>query len=147
MTQASSIGFGNDATVMAGYAHRANDRLGTFTLIVENVGDNDLYLRIKEHDGTTAPSGYADIGGAINVVARGQQTVNLSLISKQIGFFGSGNTIANISSAIRNRADLRGAQIDIVPVGKRGWSLDAGFDRGLLENWGPHPDTGDAPLP
>jgi hypothetical protein len=128
MQQISTIPFGSDATILAGYALAANDRLGNLDLVIENTGANDLYLKVAEYDGVTSPSGYADIGVPVTVVPKGTKTVSLSLLSKKIGFFGSGNTVANVSTVYRNRADLRGAQIDIVVQGRKGWGFDTAFD-------------------
>jgi len=127
MNQISSIGFGSDASVLAGYALAADGRLGNISLVVENTGANSLYLQIREHTGTTSPSGYSNLGTAVTVVPKGIKDINLNLLSKQIGFFGSGNTTANISTVIRNKGDLRGAQIDIVPVSRQGWGYADGF--------------------
>ena len=144
MNQNSSVGFGTDANILAAYAHAANDRLGNFDLVVENTGANTLYLQVREHDGVTSPSGYANLGAAFTVVPRGTVTRSYLLLSKQIGFFGSGNTTANISTAIRNPADLRGAQIDIVVQGRTGWGFDNAFDKKAFRSpgWGPFPDNG-----
>ena len=145
MNQVSSIGFGDNAEVLAGYAMAANDRLGAIDLVVENTGDNPLYLQVAEFDGTTAPSGYAKLGAAQSIVARGQKTLSLNLLSKQIGFFGSGDTVANISTVMRNKADLRGAQIDIVPVARKGWGYDHGFDKAAFRSPGYGAGTPDLP--
>ncbi len=137
MNQISSIGFGDDANVLAGYALSANDRLGNIDLLIENTGDNDLYLKVAEYDGATSPSGYAALGAAQSIVARGQKTVSLNLLSKQIGFFGSGDTTANISTVIRNKADLRNPQIDIVPVfARKGWGFNEGIDKAAFRSPG-----------
>ena len=38
---------------------------------------------------------------------------------------------------LRNKADLRGAQIDIVAVGRRGWGVDEGWNANeLVKKWG-----------
>jgi hypothetical protein len=38
---------------------------------------------------------------------------------------------------IRNKADLRGAQIDIVAVGRKGWGYDDAFNKPeLKKKWG-----------
>jgi len=136
MQQLSGIGFGADAAVMAGYALAANDRLGVFDLVIENTGTSTLYLRVKEHDGVTSPSGFADVLAPISVVAGGRVTRSLSLVSKVIGFFGSGNTTANISTVIANRADRRGAGIDFQIAGRKGWGFDDGVDqKAFLPKW------------
>lgn len=144
MNQQSSIGFGTDATVLEGYINAANERLGNIDLIIENTGRNDLYLVIKEQN---TPSGYAAIGAPISVVPRGVQTRSLNLLTKRIGFFGSGNTTANISTVIRNKGDLRGAQIDIVATGRRNYGYDVAFDKNAFRPtaWGSPPDRPDIP--
>jgi len=141
MNQQSCIGFGTDANVLAAYANRANERLGSFSFLIENTGNNALYLQFKEWDGTTSPSGWSPIGTPVTVAARGQVTKNFTLNSKKVGFFGSGNTTANISTVIRNPADLRGAQIDINATGRRGWGFDDGFDtKQMVAGYGQAPD-------
>jgi hypothetical protein len=92
MNQVSAIGFGPDAEVFAGYAQSANERLGNIDFIVENTGSNTLYMTLGQYDGDTSPSGYAKVGTAFVVVPGGVQTKSYSLVSKRIGFFGSGNT-------------------------------------------------------
>lgn len=148
MNQASAIGFGVDAQVFAGYAQSANERLGNIDFIVENTGSNTLYMTLGQWDGNTSPSGYAKVGAAFVVVPGGVQTKSYSLASKRIGFFGSGNTLttlagvatstkANITAVLRNKADLRGAQIDILAVGRKGWGYDEGFNKlELKKKWG-----------
>jgi len=151
MNQVSAIGFGVDANKLAGYAQAVNDRLGNFDLIVENTGDNTLYMIVREQ--TTAKpttSGYGDVGSWFTVVPRGVQTKSYSLVSKRVGFFGSGytaagvaaSTKANVSVVLRNKADLRGAQIDIVSTGRRGWGVDEAFDAPTLtKKFGAPPDA------
>jgi hypothetical protein len=122
MNQLSSIGFGTDATVFAGYAQSAGDRLGKIDFIFENTGPNQAYIKLGQYDGTTSPSGYAQIGDAFTVAPGGALTKSYVLLSKRVAFFGSGSTTVNISTAIRNKGDLRGAQIDIVAT----WAARAG---------------------
>lgn len=148
MNQVSAIGFGPDAEVFAGYAQSANERLGNIDIIVENTGANTLYMTLGQYDGQTSPSGYANIGAAFVVVPGGTQTKSYSLVSKRIGFFGSGNTAtdlsgtatstkANITAVLRNKSDLRGAQVDIVATGRRGWGYDEGWNKlELKKKWG-----------
>ena len=45
MNQLSSISFGNDATVLRGYAQAANERLGAVDFLIENTGNIPLVLR------------------------------------------------------------------------------------------------------
>jgi len=137
MNQVSSVGFGTDATLLAGYAQSANDRLGNVDFIFENTGSNQVYIQLRQYDGTTSPSGYANVGSAFTVVPGGTSTRSYTFLSKRIGFFGSGSTKVNISSAIRNKGDLRGAQIDIVATGRRSWGYDQAFDKATLtQQWG-----------
>ena len=129
MNQCSTIGFGTNAQVLAGYALAANDRLGNIDLIVENTGKNSLYFKIAEHDGVTSPSGYRDIITPVTIVAGGNKTISLNLLNKQIGFFGSGPTTANVSTVIRNPANLAGRQIDIVAgPAHQGWGFSSATD-------------------
>lgn len=147
MNQLSSVGFGPDATVFAGYAQAAGDRLGNIDFVFENTGPNTAYIRLMQYDGQTAPSGFATVPidqtytttgfQGFAVVPGGVVTRSYVLVSKTVGFFGSGNTIVNISAVIRNKADLRNAQIDIVASGRRGWGFNEGFDRATLtKKWG-----------
>ncbi len=144
MNQCSSVGFGADANVYAGYAQSAGDRLGNVDFTFENTGPNTAYIRLMQYDGSTAPSGYAAIDTTytgtwlgFTIVPGGVLTKSYNLISKRIGFFGSGNTTVNITAVLRNKADLRGAQIDIVASGRRSWGFDQGFDRATLtKKWG-----------
>lgn len=136
MNQASTIGFGSDATLVAGYAQRGNERLGNFDLIIENTGVNALTLFVREHDGVTSPSGYKNLLGPISIVPKGNDTVSLKLLAKKIAFFGSGNTTANISVALRNPANLRGAQIDVVAVERRNFGFDDGANKKAMRSPG-----------
>lgn len=137
MNQLSSVGFGTDASVLAGYAQSTNERLGNIDFVYENTGSNQVYIQLRQYDGTTSPSGYANVGTAFTVVPKGTVTRSYTFLSKRIGFFGSGNTKVNISAVIRNKGDLRGGQIDIVPVGRRSWGYDQAFDKATLtEQWG-----------
>lgn len=140
MNQLSSIGFGSDASVFAGYAQSAGDKLGNLDFVFENTGPNTAYLRLMQYDGVTSPSGFAQVGAWITVVPGGCLTQSYVLLSKRVGFFGSGNTTVNISTVIRNKADLRNAQIDIVAVGRRGWGYDEGYNKlELKKKWGTVP--------
>ena len=147
INQASIIGFGTDATILSGYALAANDRLGNFDLVVENVGTNTLNLTVKE---LNMVSGYNTvITPWISVVPKGTKTISFSgILSQQIGFFGSGNTTANISTVLRNPANLRGASIDIVAQGHRGFGWDQAFGSKAFRSpgYGAFPDVPTAPL-
>lgn len=143
MNQLSSVPFGPDATVLAGYAQYANARLGNLDIILENTGSNSLYFVAKEYPVAGATSGYGQIGSAVTVVPGGTKTLSYNTVAKRIGFFGSGNTVANVTLVFRNKGDLRGAQIDLVATGRRGWGYDDGFNKNTLTNkWGPSPDEG-----
>ena len=137
MNQQSAIGFSTDATVLAGYAQSAGDRLGNIDFVFENTGTNTAYIKIGQFDGTTSPSGYAFVHFPFTVVPAGTVTKSYQFLNKRIGFFGSGSTKVNISTVIRNKGDLRGAQIDIVPVGRRSWGYDQAFQKPqLTKKWG-----------
>lgn len=150
INQISTIPFGSDASVLAGYALAANDRLGNINFVIENTGPNTLWMEIREFVGvantSVANSGYFPVSAALTIVPGGNQTVSLSLVSQQVGFFGSGNTVAAISTVFRNPADRRGAQIDIVAVGRVGWGVDPAFPTGAFRpKWGSPPDRPDIP--
>ncbi len=124
MTQASTIGLGADASVLAAYAYRSSDRLGNFDILYENIGDNDAYLRVKQLVGTT----YTDVDVVGTIKAKGTVSRSYCLVAQQIAFFGSGNTSLNASFAIRTPSDLRGASFTLVPVGRQGWSTAPGYN-------------------
>lgn len=147
MNQLSSIGFGTDANVLAGYAQSTNDRLGNIDFIFENRGNVAAFIKVCQFDGVTSPSGYAQIGAGSTVAAGGAVTRSFNLLSKRIGFFGSGvggSTSVNISTSMRNKGDLRGSQVDIVATGRKGWGYDEAFNRPeLTKKWfGLTPSTG-----
>jgi hypothetical protein len=127
MNQLSKIGFGSDPTVYAGYAQAAGDRLGNFDLVIENTGSNTLTLQMKEY--VASSNTWNNVGSSTTIVAGGTSTLSFCLFSKILGFFGTGNTTANISTVIRNKSNLRGAQIDICASGRKGWGFDSGFDK------------------
>ena len=153
MNQISAIGFGPDINVFAGYAQSAGDRLGNIDLVLENTGSVTAVVKVKEYDADTSPSGWADVGTPFVVVPGGTQTKSYNLLSKRIAFFGSGNSTVsttynaltgtvsgakvNISTVIRNKGDIRGAQIDIVAVGRKSWGYDEGWNKlELKKKWG-----------
>lgn len=137
MNQISSVSFGADATRANGYLLSAGERLGNFDLVLENVGPNAAYVKLMQYDGVTSPSGFAVIGTPFTVAAGGVLTKSYSLIGKRVGLFGSGNTLVNVSTVLRNKADLRGAQIDLVVTGRRGWGYDEGWQKNeLKKKWG-----------
>jgi hypothetical protein len=152
LNQVSSVPFGTDAAVFQAYAESANDRLGAIDFVFENTGPNTAYINLGQYDGKTSPSGFATIdttyttaipglstGGfrGFIVAPGGTATRHYVLVSKRVAFFGSGNTIVNISSVQRNKSDLRGAQIDLVAVGRRGWGYDEAWNRNeLIKKWG-----------
>jgi hypothetical protein len=164
--QSSLISFNTDASRFSGYAMAAGSRLGAVDFIFENTGNIDAYIRVKAFvSPTTSPSGYSDvspvitgiapsgligtsIGPEIIVAAKGCVTRSFNLLSKRIGFFGSGiadtvngvvvrSTTVNISSVMRNPSDLRGAQIDISASGRAGFGFDQGYNTAsLTKKWG-----------
>ena len=159
MNQLSAISFGPDAQVMSGYAQAANERLGNFDLLIENTGANTLRFQLRTFDNASSPSGYAAVGSAVVVVPGGTKTVSYSLVNKRAGLFGSGNTAtdlsgsattakANVSVVIRNKADLRGGQIDICSGGHVGWGYDQAFNKASVnKNWGNQPDSSGSTAP
>lgn len=138
MNQNSSVSFGSDPTVVAGYALAANDRLGAIDFLYENTGPNAAWIKVAQYVGGTSDiSGFALVDTGFALVAGGTTTRHYNFVSKTVGFFGSGSTTVNISAVIRNKADLRGGQIDIKAGGRQGWSYDAGFDKKTLtKKWG-----------
>ena len=92
------------------------------------------------------------VGPEIYVRAGGVVTRSYNLLSQRIGFFGSGvagtvtvggvstyvtSTTVNISAVLRNKADLRGAQIDIAQVGRQAWGYDQAMNTPILtKKWG-----------
>jgi hypothetical protein len=152
MNQLSSVNFGNDATVLHGYAQATNERLGYVNFLIENTGNIALAFQLRQYDGSTGPSGYANVGGQTTVNARGSKMVAYNLLSKRVGFFGSGvaatvtingvsqlvtSTTANISVVWSNKAQLDGRQIDLVATGRRGWTYDDAFAKAeLKKKWG-----------
>jgi len=142
LNQLSAVNFGSDATALRGYAQAANERCGPIDFIVENTGDIALVFQLRKFDGTTSPSGYANVGAQTTVAARGAKTISYTLLGKRVGFFGSGvaatvtvsgvskyitSATANISASLRNKGDLRGSQIDLVSVGRKSWGYDEGY--------------------
>lgn len=149
MNQCSSVPFGTDANVFQGYAESAGQALGAIDFVFENTGPNTAYIRLAQYDGATSPSGFATIDSTYTaspftanflgfaVAPGGTTTRHYSLVSKRVAFFGSGNTTVNISSVIRNKSDLRGAQVDIVAVGRRSFGYDEAWNRNeLIKKWG-----------
>jgi len=137
MNQLSSVGFGTDATVFAAYAQSANDKLGNIDFVFENTGPNQAYIKLMQYDGTSSPSGFALVGAAFTVAPGGSITKSYVLLNKRVAFFGSGSTTVNVSAVIRNKADLRNAQIDIVASGRKGWGYDDAFNKAELQKkWG-----------
>ena len=162
----------------------ANERLGAIDFVFENTGSIPAYIKVMAYVGpTTTPSGYSTAGvlplqnNAMNSVTanppvstltgfttvgppfvlapKGVLTRSYNLLTKRIGFFGSGvagnvvqqiapyqtlrvsSTTVNISAVIRNPSDLRGAQIDINSIGRQGWGYDPAFDTpNLTKKWG-----------
>lgn len=141
MNQSSTIPFGNDATKCAGYAY-STERLGNVDLLVENTGLTTLTMMVAQFVSGN-PSSYALIVPWFTVVPGGTTTKLMVVPTKQVAFFGSGSTTANISFAFRNPANLRGAQIDIVPIGRFGWTYDIAFNTAsFLPDWPNLPTDG-----
>lgn len=182
MNQASHVPFGPDATRIAGYAMTANERLGAIDFQFENVGSIPAYIKVMAYVGpTTTPSGYSDVlplnneamnnvtanppssaitgfttvGPPFVVQPKGCITRSYNLVTKRIGFFGSGiagnvtqqiapyqtlrvsSTIVNITAVIRNPAALAGGQIDINAMGRQGWGFDPAYNTPeLTKKWG-----------
>jgi hypothetical protein len=126
--QLSMIGLGTDATKAAGYLVAASERLGNFDINFDNTGTGDAFIQLKELTG----SGFVNLGASQAVKAGGSKTVSLVLLSKTVGIFGSGKTTINASVNIRNKADLRGADFNIVNLFKRGYGLDTGASSAVI---------------
>lgn len=141
MKQVSIIPFGTDASKIAGYAI-STQRLGNFDLLIENVGDTTLTMCVKQFV-SGSPSSYSIIVPWFSVVPGGTTSKACVVNTQQIGFFGSGGTTANITFSYRNPANLRGAQVDIVPVGKYGWTYDIAYPTGSTQpTWPNLPSDG-----
>jgi len=164
LQQISTISIGTDITQQTGYLVQGNDRLGTFDLIFENTGPNVASILVKQFVGTLTPgnvSGYAALGSIFTVAAAsglsasgatigvqgGSVTKHYTVVGKQLGIFGSGNTTVNVSVAIRNTGDLRGAQFDFVPAGRVGYGFDPGYNiNAFRPAWGNPPDAPNLPV-
>lgn len=149
MNQVSAISFGPDITKASGYLQYANERLGNIDLTIENTSDYDLIFQAKVASPLTA-SGFTNVGSVVTVKPRGVKTVSYNVLSKAFGFFGSGqdssggarSVTANVSTSFRNKGDLRGAQVDIVQTGRRGWGYDPILsDPSIAKFWGNPPDA------
>jgi len=139
--QISTIPFGTDASKLVGYATRANERLGGFDLIIENTGSNTLSMQVRTLGGLYGTT-WTPIEAFFTVVPQGNTTRHYAIVNQVIGFFGSGNTTANVSSVIRNPAGLRGGQIDIYVQGKKNWGFDPAYATGAYTPvWGSPPDN------
>lgn len=160
----------------------ANERLGAIDFQFENVGSIPAYIKVMAYIGpTTTPSGYSDVtpldneamnnvtanppssaitgfttvGPPFVVQPKGCITRSYNLVSKRIGFFGSGiagnvtqqiapyqtlrvsSTVVNITAVIRNPAALAGGQIDINAMGRQGWGYDPAYNTPeLTKKWG-----------
>ena len=110
MNQLSSIGFGTDANVFAGYAQSANERLGNIDFVFENTGPNQAYIKLMQYDGVSSPSGFAVVGIPFTVVpggvAAGEALVAHPGVNK-ISFTGGTATARHV---------LRGAAANLTPV-------------------------------
>lgn len=144
MNQVSQVPFSTKTDVLAGYAHAGGDRLGNFDLVFENTGLNAVTIAVKQLN--AAGTAYdTTLTTTASIVPGGTLTKSLVVVGKRIGFFTSagGNTQVNISTAQRNKGDLRGAQIDIVAGGQKGWGMDTAFDVNTTKKkWGAAPDEG-----
>lgn len=144
--QISVIGLGTDISKLAGYTVYGGARLGRVDLVMENVGDNTATLTIKEFaptwDGLSAsswasnktPSGtqtgtWTTVVANFTIGARATKTTKLVVVGKTLGIFGSGNTTVNVTPILRNPANLRGAQFDIIQPGRAGFGFETGFDQ------------------
>lgn len=160
----------------------ANERLGAIDFQFENVGSIPAYIKVMAYIGpTTTPSGYSDVtpldneamnnvtanppssaitgfttvGPPFVIQPKGCLTRSYNLVSKRIGFFGSGiagnvtqqiapyqtlrvsSTVVNITAVIRNPAALAGGQIDINAMGRQGWGYDPAYNTPeLTKKWG-----------
>lgn len=158
--QLSTLSFGGDASVLAGYAVATNERCGAVDIQYQNISDISCVVQVRAYDGVTSPSGYYNVGAQSTIVARGNLTVSYNFLSTQIGFFGSGisATVTTPSNAtgitgqshvqsfaqlsvgmvLRNTSDLRGAQWDIIPdPARQGYALPLGVQPATLtKKWG-----------
>lgn len=149
MNQVSQVSFGPDATQHQAYVLNGNERLGNLDLVIENTDSSATLVFIPKVQSTLTPSGFANVSSPVSIVPRGVKTISLNLLGKKLGLFGSGqdssgravSVTANVSAVIRNKGDLRGAQLDIVNVGRRGWGYDKGFNKASTGlRWGTPPD-------
>lgn len=155
MNQVSSISFGTDITRANGYLEYANERVGNIDLLIENTSDETLVFQAKVASTLTA-SGFTNVGSAVTVVPRGTKTVSYNILAKKFGFFGSGqnaagaavSVTANVTTILRNKADLRGAQVDINNAGRRGWGFDPIVNPpAIAKYWGNPPDAPNGATP
>lgn len=155
MNQVSQVSFGPDISQVNGYLQYGNERLGNVDLVIENTSDYDLIFQAKAASALTN-SGFANVGSAVTIKARGAKTLSYNILAKKFGFFGSGqdssgnakSVTANVTTVIRNKSDLRGAQVDIVNIGKRGWGSDQILnDPAIFKYWGNPPDAPNGTTP
>jgi hypothetical protein len=163
MNQISTIPLGTDITQSVGYFVSANDRLGAIDIVFENTGPNQATVVLKQYVGTSAAgnvSGYVPLGTYFTLapggnpsssngrnVVGGTVTKHYTVLSKQLGVFGSGNTTINATVVIRNRGDLRGSSFDFVPIARKGYGYDSGYNIGATTpNWGAPPDAPNLPV-
>lgn len=143
MNQVSMVPFGTSTTVLNGYAQQGNDRLGNIDFIFENVGDKAVTIVVKELNAAGTAYTTTVLTTASLVAGGGTATYSIVTNSKRLGFFTSagGGTAVNITPVIRNKANLRGASIDIVAPGKKGWGFDVAYDHATTQKkWGTPPD-------
>jgi len=134
------LSVGSNITKLAGYALSARDRIGPVAIEFENVGKGPAQA-LTDHNGgqtsgtatitvkTLTGSGYTELIPAFNVKPGGRVIKTAVIHQQQIGFFGSGNTVVSVSIPHSQAHALRGAPIDIVPVGRQGFEFDTDVDR------------------
>ena len=135
------MGFGPDASTLTSYAYRAGTKLGAIGLGFENTGANPVTLQVRELVGSGTAAVYSyNLGAQFVVNAGGYVEKNYVIVNQQFALFGSGNTTVNMTAFLRNLADRRDAQLDIVPVGKQNWGYSPGENVNAFSgNYGPTP--------
>jgi hypothetical protein len=126
--QISTIGFSNDASVTNGYAFRTNEKFGNVNFGFENTGNNSVVLQLRELVGSGSLASYSvNLTPQFTLVAGGTTNKALVILNQQIGLFGSGLTTVNVAIEMRNMADRRNPQIEVVPLGKQFWTTSPGL--------------------
>lgn len=131
------FGLGSDNTDLVGYALNPTDRLGAVSITITNLGlggghiadttpaASDASVEIKQ----LVDGEYVEFIAPFTVVTGGTKVVPAVIGTKQIGFFGSGNTRISVAIHHPHAAALRGGHIDIVPVGRKGYGFDTSVNR------------------